>query len=321
MRYAFGSRRPSFKGGCARRQRLFHLGGSPDGFEKTMTSERLSAVASSAIVSRAKRYLRGITDPIRYRLRLHFQPRQNHIYTHFYRFRNQYDVLLEHVLPRIIAARAPTQAAPLEVAVFACCSGEEVYTLAYLLSTRLPGVPFKIRGYDLVPDLIEQARRARYTSEHVRSSPFVTDQFVAGMFDRQGDECVVKPELTARTSFEIGDITDEASMSRLPKSELVFAQNVLFHLPRPAAQRAFDNLVGVLRSGGALFVNGMDTDMRVKLSRQHRLEPVNQRIAEIHEDARIDRGANWADSYWGREPFKMSGDWVRKYCTIFTKQS
>src|SRR6185503_301811 len=101
-----------------------------------MTSEFVSAMASSALVSRAKRYLRGLTDPIRYRLRLHFQPRQNHVYTHFYRFRNQYDVLLEHVLPRLTAGRTPTRDAPLEVAVFACCSGEEAYTLAYLLSKR-----------------------------------------------------------------------------------------------------------------------------------------------------------------------------------------
>jgi hypothetical protein len=60
--------------------------------------------------------------------------------------------------------------------------------------------------------------------------------------------------------------------------------------------------------------------MRAKLTRQHGLEPVTQRITEIYEDSRVDRGARWADSYWGREPLKMSGDWVRKYCTIFSKQ-
>jgi chemotaxis methyl-accepting protein methylase len=141
------------------------------------------------------------------------------------------------------------------------------------------------------------------------------------MFDQSGDKLSVKPEFASRVSFGIGDITDAAYMAGLPRADLVFAQNVLFHLPRPVARRAFDNLVSCLRPGGAFFVNGMDTDMRAKLTRQYGLEPVAQRIAEIHEEARVDRGANWASSYWGREPLKMSGDWVRKYCTIYNKKS
>jgi 2-polyprenyl-3-methyl-5-hydroxy-6-metoxy-1,4-benzoquinol methylase len=110
-------------------------------------------------------------------------------------------------------------------------------------------------------------------------------------------------------------------MERLPRSDLVFAQNVLFHLPRPIAKRAFEALVDLLRPGGTLFVNGMDTDMRAKLTKQYGLEPITERIAEIHEDARVDRGAHWASSYWGRPPLEKSGDWVRKYCTIYTKPS
>lgn len=286
-----------------------------------MSNVFVSAPVSSGLVSRAKRYLRGLTNPIRYRLRLHFQPRQNHIYTQFYRFPSQLAVLVENVLPRLLAARAPAEQAPLEVAVFACCSGEEAYTLAYLLATRAPGIPIRVRGYDIVQDLVEQAKRGTYTREHVYSSPFVTDELVAGMFDAEGDMLKVKSQFASLVSFAIGDITDAAFMAQLPRADLLFAQNVLFHLPRPLAKRAFENLVAGLRPGGSFFVNGMDTDMRVKLTKQFGLEPVIQRVAEIHEEARVDRGANWANSYWGREPLKMSGDWVRKYCTIYNKKS
>ena len=286
-----------------------------------MTNEFVSAPVSAALVSRAKRYLRGLTDPIRYRLRLHFQPRHNHIYTQFYRFPSQLAVLVEHVLPKLLAERPPTPEAPLEVAVFACCSGEEAYTLAYVLATRAPGVPIRVRGYDIVPELVAQAKLGSYAREHVYSSPFMTDELAASLFDGSGEMLTVKPQFASLTSFEVGDITDAVAMSRLPRADLLFAQNVLFHLPRPVAKRAFENLVGGLRPGGAFFVNGMDTDMRARLTVQHGLEPVIQRITEIHEEARVDRGANWAGSYWGREPLKMSGDWVRKYCTIYNKKS
>jgi chemotaxis protein methyltransferase CheR len=286
-----------------------------------MINHSVTASVSTEIVSRAKRYLRGLTDPIRYRLRVHFQPRENRIYTQFFRFPNQCDVLVEQVLPRLLAARRVTAEEPLEVAVFACCSGEEAYTLAYVLATRARGLPVRIRGYDIVPEVIAQAKAGSYSREHVYSSPFVNDELVAGAFDVSGDTLTVKPQFASLVSFDIGDITDAVAMGRLQRSDLVFAQNVLFHLPRPVAKRAFENIAAVLRPRGALFVNGMDTDMRAKLTKEHGLEPVTQRIAEIHEDARVDRGTNWADSYWGREPLKMSGDWVRKYCTIYCKKS
>lgn len=284
-----------------------------------MIDELVSATVSSAIVSRAKQYLRGLTDPIRYRLRLHLQPRKNHIFTQFCRFPSQYEVLVQHILPRLLAKREATSDKPLEIAVFACCSGEEAYTLAHVLATRAPGLPIRIRGYDIVPEVIAQAKLGSYAREQVRSGPFVSDEFVAGLFDSRADTCTVKPEFAARVSFEVGDMTDAAFMDRLPRCDLIFAQNVLFHLPRPIAKRAFENLVGLLGSGGTLFVNGMDTDMRAKLTQKYGLEPVTERIAEIHEEARVDRGAHWASSYWGREPLEMSGDWVRKYCTIYSK--
>jgi chemotaxis protein methyltransferase CheR len=285
-----------------------------------MANEFVATTAPPSLAARAKRYLRKFADPIRYQLRVRFAPRQNHIYSQFYRFPRQLEVLCDHVLPRILASRADKER-PLEVLVFACCGGEEAYTLASLLAQRAPGVPLRVRGYDIVPDLIAQAKQGTYTREHVYSSPFMTDGFVAGLFNVDGDTHTVKPEVAAVTSFEVGDITNAAAMATLPKSDLVFAQNVLFHLPRPVAREAFKNLVSVMRPGAALFVNGMDTDMRVKLTKQYGLEPVPERIVEIHEDARVDRGAHWAHSYWGREPFKKSGDWVRKYCTIYFKNS
>jgi chemotaxis protein methyltransferase CheR len=286
-----------------------------------MINDFVSATVSTPWVSRVKRYLRGITDPIRFRLRVHFQPRKNHIYSHFWRFPNQYAVLVEHIIPRLLTARDPAKDGPLEIAVFACCCGEEAYTLAYVLAKHAPGLPVKIRGYDIVPDVIAQAKLGSYPSAHVRSSPFVTPDFVAGLFDAQGETCTIKPELASLVSFEIGDITDAAFMAQLTQCDLIFAQNVLFHLPRPIAKRAFGNIVGLLRPGATLFVNGMDSDMRAKLTKQHGLTPVTQRITEIYEDSRVDRGAGWANSYWGREPLKMSGDWMRKYCTIFSKNS
>jgi chemotaxis methyl-accepting protein methylase len=260
---------------------------------------------------------RSIKDKLRYRWRLVFQPRKNHIYSKFYRFPSQLAAMRDSVLPQVLGTRAVNEDSPLRVVVFASCSGEEVYSLAHFFATHLPGLPVVLHGYELVPELVAQAKSATFTREHVLSCPFVNEELVQSMFDKSGDHLQVKPKLTSVVQFETGDITDAAFMGSLPQADLVFAQNVLFHLPRPVARRAFGLLKDRVRRHGALFINGMDTDMRESLTRQAGLEPVSDRLEEIHEEARLDRGADWSSNYWGREPLVRTGDWVRRYATVF----
>jgi chemotaxis protein methyltransferase CheR len=267
------------------------------------------------------RLLRQAKRHLQYRYQLRFQPRQNRIYSQFNRFPNQSRALVERVLPALLERDPSLKSRALEIAVFACCSGEEVYTLAHNLRKHFPKQAYRIRGYDLVPEVVEQAREGKYTREHVTSSPFMTDDLASQLFDIEGDTCTIKPELVEHVSFEVGDLTDAPALAAMAKCDLLFAQNVLFHLPVDVAPAVFSSLCELLRPGGTLFVNGMDTDMRVKLSKQHHLEPVEYLIEEIHEDARVDRGGAWAGQYWGRRPFsKRSRNWMREFGTIFTKE-
>ena len=276
-------------------------------------------VAAGISVQRAKETLRPLINPIRYKFALRFQRRQNRIYTQFRRFPNQLRVLTEHVLPAMLE-RDPTLAQrPLRIAVFACCSGEEVVSLSHSIRTAFPQLSLRIQAYDLVGEVVERAQTGCYSKEEVYAGPFVSDDFVQQVFEVENETYRVKPALREGVTFETGDITSEAFMGALEPFDLVFAQNVLFHLPRPVARRAFHNLAGLLRPGGALFINGMDSDMRIELTKAAKLTPVETLIEEIHNDARVDRGGAWAHQYWGREPFSRSGaDWTRRHGTIFT---
>lgn len=259
---------------------------------------------------------------LRYRMRLKFQPRQNRVYSQFNRFPNQYRVLKEQVLPQYLASNVELRQRPLQVVVFACCNGEEVYTLRALLGRDFPELELQIHGVDIVADVVEAARAGEYSRQQVYSGPFVTEDFVQLLFDVDGDKFRVKPEHRRGVSFGVGDMTDRRFIDSLGQCDLLFAQNVLFHLPVHVAPGAFENLVSMTRVGGTLFINGMDTDMRIALTKKLGLEPVESLIEEIHEDARVDRGASWSNQYWGRAPFsKASKDWVRQFGTIFTKAS
>jgi chemotaxis protein methyltransferase CheR len=271
---------------------------------------------------RIRRGIRRAIEPLKYRLMLRFQPRKNRVYTQFFRFPHQYLALVERIVPDLLARDPTLRERGLDVAVFACCSGEEVYTLKGELAQAFPELEVRVRGYDIVPEVIEQARVGEYSEAQVRAGPFVTERFLDGSFDRDGETFRVKPSLRTSTSFAVGDMTSSDFMSSLPRFDLVYAQNVLFHLPRPVAASAFKHLVGLMAANSALFINGMDTDMRIALTKAHDLDPLDYLVEEIHEDARVDRGAKWANQYWGREPFsKASTDWLRKFGTIYVTRA
>ena len=266
--------------------------------------------------SKLKRFLRTI----KYRLILKLKPRKNRVYTQFYRFPNQYVAIVDRVIPELLQSPSFHDDNVIEIVIFACCNGAEAFTLSHLLKSKFPNLKFRIRGFDIVPEVISQAQTQKYSRDEVYCGPFVTEEFVAETFDKiDNNEYVIKPEIAAPVQFAVGDMLDKPFMNSLGKVDLLFAQNVLFHLPPAKSKEAFANLVDLLKPGSTLFINGMDTDMRIKLTKRYGLAPLEYLIEEIHNDARVDRGAGWAGAYWGREPFSRSTkEWVRKHCTIFS---
>jgi len=258
---------------------------------------------------------------LKHSLVVRFSKRENRVYTQFYRFPHQYRAIVERVIPRLRAGEIGAQSAPLEILMFACCSGAEAFSLSYVLQKHFPGLRFRIRGFDLVAPVIEKAKSATFTREEVFQGPFVTEEYVREAFDSiDAHHYRVKRPIAEACSFAVGDLLDRRSMEALGQADLVIAQNVLFHLPRPAARAAFGHLHHALKPGGALFVNGMDIDMRIELTRKLALEPLDYLVEEIHNDARVDRGSGWAGAYWGRKPFSRdSREWLREHGTIYYK--
>lgn len=258
---------------------------------------------------------------LKHDLIIRFAKRENRVYTQFYRFPHQLRALIERIVPALRPHGTGIDAEPLEIFVFACCSGEEAFSLSYVLRKHFPELSYRIRACDIVGDVIEKAKAGIFTQEEAKWGPFVTDEIVAEMFEPAGEGLLrVKSEIREPIKFTEGNLLDQQFMDALGQADLVFAQNVLFHMPRPQAREAFRNVHGVLKSGGALFVNGMDADMRADMSKRLGLEPLEYLIEEIHNDARVDRGGAWAGTYVGRKPFTRSGrDWLRQQGTIFFK--
>ncbi|MEZ4414011.1 MAG: CheR family methyltransferase [Gemmatimonadales bacterium] len=241
----------------------------------------------------------------------------DHTYTSFLRSPLQIEALVGPALDYLGAGQT---SGPIQINIFACSNGAEAYTVASELARARPTLQWQIRASDLHAHTVQQARLGRYSSEDVANGPAVPAAFVKRTFDAIGDSWVVKAELRERVTFEQADLLDDRLATRMPPAGIVFVQNVLFHLPPPLARRAFANAIATMKPRSVLFLDGMELDMRVELTRSAGLKPLPFRTRQIYEYSRRHIAANWWDYYYGCEPYwSLATDRDRRYGTIFLK--
>lgn len=239
---------------------------------------------------------------------------QSHTYTRFCRSPGQLDALTGPVMATLLATPASEK---FQIHVFASSNGSESYTLASVLRTRFPELDFEIAASDLHLDMIERAESASYTSEEVHYWG-TSKNFVEQTFHEVDGTYIVKPEIRERVTFRRADILDANLGSQFERADLVFMQNVLCHLdPEPATQ-AFQNVVQLLKPKSALFLDGMNLDLRELLTKEAGLVPLDFKVREIHEFARTHIGQRWWNYYYGFEPYATwHRNRARRFSTIF----
>lgn len=247
------------------------------------------------------------------------RPRSDaHTYTCFHRSPLQLEALTGPVLDRLVAQGRRS----ITISEFACSCGAEAYTVASELLFKRPDVAFTIRASDLHAETIAKAKAAAYTIDEITQGLMVPAEFIQRTFDKVGEAYVVKPAIRERVSFEQADLLDPHLVERFAEADIVLLQNVLFHMPSGMARRVLQSVSRLVARGGFLFLDGMELDMRVALTRQLGFDPLDFKVREIHDYSRRHVPEPWWDYYYGSEPYTwLSSNRLRRYGTVFSAPS
>lgn len=238
----------------------------------------------------------------------------SHTYTSFYRSPLQLDALVGPVLAHFERRGILSPS----ILLFAGSIGAEAYTIASELQFRRPELSLRIRASDLHEHTVARAREASYSLHEVKQSLDVPESFLRRTFDIVGDRYVVKPEIRAKVSFEQADLLSPRLADQFAPADIVFAQNVLFHLPPALARKAFAAVANLLTPGGVLFLDGMELDMRVELTHASHLIPLDYKVKEIYRYSRQHIPVRWWRYYYGNEPYMpFARNRLARYGTIF----
>jgi SAM-dependent methyltransferase len=146
---------------------------------------------------------------------------------------------------------------------------------------------------------------------------FMTKPEKLGLFDDDGHQLAIKPWLRENIIWQVGDVTDPGLINLLGPQDMVFANNLLCHMYPADAEKCLRNIIKMVNPGGYLFVSGIDLDVRTKVVRALRLEPVIDLIEDIH-NGDLTLITDWPFKYWGLEPFTMRRhDWRIRYSSVF----
>lgn len=269
-------------------------------------------------------------------VRMHATRRQ-HFATFFLRNRPELELL------RRFADQKRT-GSPFSVSVLACSKGAEVYSIAWAIRSMRPDLQLRITAVDISPEILDFARRGVYSldssdavaqsdEEVARNRGFVSWNTSRGqnawmfermskteieeMFEIQGNRASVRPWLQQGIAWICGDAGDPRLRDVIGLHDIVVANRFLCHMKPEEARRCLVNVAQLVRSGGYLFVSGVDLDVRTQVARELGWEPAIDLVREIHDgDASIRRG--WPLEYWGLEPFDdCRADWQLRYASVF----
>ena len=163
-----------------------------------------------------------------------------------------------------------------------CATGEEVYSMAILLTEEALFNKCRLYGTDLNPDALATASRGSYAAPHIARSE--RDYKEAGgtrslsdYFQISGKEATILQSLQGRVTFFQHNLVTDASFNDF---HVIFCRNVLIYFSRPLQDRVHELLYHSLVRFGVL---GLGANERLHIT------PREKHYRSLDETARLYR--------------------------------
>jgi len=231
-----------------------------DGKQDLVTARLRRLVLSRGCHSYQEYYQRILADPTQTELSAMIDAlATNH--TSFLREAEHFRYLRETVVPQL-AGRGRV-----DVWSAACATGEEVWSLVFLLDEAMPGRMVRVTGTDISNRALAQARLARYPAERVSGLPREwRERYLEREKGDPQDWYRVAGPYRVRAEFARLNLMDRFTWPR--PFPIVFCRNVMIYFDKPTQERVVAKLAAAVEPGGYLFVGHAESLTGLR----HRLE-------------------------------------------------
>jgi chemotaxis protein methyltransferase CheR len=173
--------------------------------------------------------------------------------TSFFRDQPVFETLATRILPALVEARRSERTLCIWSA--GSSTGQELYSVATLIEEaglRDAGWEVRLIGTDLSAEVVDRARRGRYTDMEVKRG--VDQARLARWFHRVGHDWQLDDRLRRMTEFHVMNLLDP--WDHVPMCDLVLLRNVLIYFDEESRRSVLSRVARVLRSPSGRLVLG-----------------------------------------------------------------
>jgi len=176
--------------------------------------------------------------------------------SYFFRDQSLFLLLKNHFLPRLIQQKKTSKYKQISIWSAGCAKGEEIYSLAILLSELIPDLEtWKLRliGSDINHDALVQAKQACYSSLALRATD---EKRKETYFSKEQSDYQLCSSIRDMVTFNCGNIL-ENPLHQGP-FDIILCRNVFIYLDSDAIDKALFLFETELKHEGLLFLGTSD---------------------------------------------------------------
>jgi chemotaxis protein methyltransferase CheR len=181
--------------------------------------------------------------------------------TDFFREKHHFEYMTDILLPKLERENAFSATAPLRVWSAGCSSGEEPYTIAFVLSEYFKGdtSKYRILATDLSTKVLNKAMKGIYPEHTVEDVPkYLKMKYMQRGGGDWSKYWRVIPEIRRTVTFGKLNFIDSDYMIR-EKFNVVFHRNVMIYFDKDTRTKIVDKLCQQLVDRGHLFIGHSET--------------------------------------------------------------
>jgi chemotaxis protein methyltransferase CheR len=180
--------------------------------------------------------------------------------TYFFREPEQIRLLIERLVPRMLAARTRAgSTAPLRILSAGCSSGEEPYSLVMGMLDKFGEAAlcqFTFAGGDIDSTVLDKARSGRYTDFSFRGVP---DDVRARYFRKERWSNLLDDRVKRLVSFHELNLLADRFPPELQGFDIIFFRNVSIYFDMETRKVIQRNLASLMKADGILVIGTAET--------------------------------------------------------------
>lgn len=181
--------------------------------------------------------------------------------TYFYREKEQFEVLVDRILPELHATKPKT--APLRILCAPCSTGEEPYSvILHLLeeANLIESRDIEVVGIDIDSTVIEKAKAAKYSERSVHAIP---PNVLAKYFKKRTLGSDLIDDLVGTVDFKVANVFDKTQMRQLGKFDVIFSRNMLIYFDDASRKEVAMTFYDMLNVGGYVLLGHAEYMSRI----------------------------------------------------------